>query len=75
MSIADKLLRAKEDYDRVFEAGKKAEWDAFWDAYQDYGNRVQYPNAFYMWDDTYFKPKYPIRLGTITVSETESSSV
>ena len=40
MDIAEKVLRAKTDLDDVYEAGKKAEYDAFWDEYQDYGNRT-----------------------------------
>ena len=47
----------------VYEAGKKAEHDAFWDAYQDYGNRTSYDNAFggHGWKPDNFKPKYDIR--------------
>lgn len=43
-------------------AGKKAEYDAFWDAYQQNGNRINYSNAFYGagWNDTTYNPKYPI---------------
>ena len=64
MSIADQIIRAKNDYDEVYASGKKAEYDRFWDAYQDYGNRVQYPYAFYNWGDEEFKPKYPIIFGS-----------
>lgn len=32
--------------DAVYEAGKKAEYDAFWDAYQQNGNRTNYSGAF-----------------------------
>ena len=68
MSIADKLTAIAENEPRVYEAGKNAEWNAFWDSYQNYGQRVQYPNAFYIWDDVCFKPKYPIRFGTAVSS-------
>lgn len=64
MSIADKILRAKEDYDNVYEAGKKSEWDAFWEKFQKGGTRTQYPNAFSyseLTDDT-FKPKYDLNV-------------
>lgn len=46
----------------VYEAGKKAEYDAFWDAYQDNGNRLDYVGAFEGkgWNDKTFKPKYDI---------------
>lgn len=68
MSISEKLITIAENEVKVYEAGKKSEWDAFWDAYQNYGQRVQYPNAFYVWDDICFKPKYPIRFGTAVSS-------
>lgn len=62
MSIADKLIRAKTDYDEVYEAGKKAEYDAFWDVVQDGGNRIDYNMAFASrsWNVDTFKPKYDI---------------
>lgn len=53
-----------ENEQRVYEAGieegKKAEWDAFWDSYQDYGNRRNYNTLFYNsgWTAITFKPKY-----------------
>ena len=51
-----------DQMDQVFEAGKKSEYDVFWDAYQDNGNRVQYYYGFsgYGWNDQTFKPKYNI---------------
>ena len=38
------------------------DYDTFWDNYQDNGNRTRYGSAFYGegWNDTTFKPKYPI---------------
>jgi hypothetical protein len=62
MSIADKIIRAKNDYDEVYEAGKKAEYDAFWDAYQWNGTRVDYHQAFggKGWRESNFKPKYDV---------------
>ena len=49
--------------DAVFEAGKKSEYDAFWDAYQSNGTRKNYHSAFAGdgWKQTNFKPKYTIR--------------
>lgn len=46
----------------VYDAGKQAEYDAFWDAFQDYGNRTDYYRAFYgaYWTEKCFKLKYPI---------------
>lgn len=61
MSIADKLVVIAENEQKVFDAGKKAKYDAFWDAYQKNGNRRQYDYAFYnFWDDITYNPKYPI---------------
>ena len=49
--------------DAVFEAGKKSEYDAFWDAYQSNGTRTDYYNAFAGkgWTQTNLKPKYVAR--------------
>lgn len=46
-----------------YEEGKKAEYDAFWDAYQDGGNRTNYQYGFAGagWNDATFKPKYDIK--------------
>ena len=46
--------------------GMQTEYDRFWDAYQNYGNRTNYYVAFYsgergMWNNDNFKPKYPIK--------------
>lgn len=49
-------------YDEGFEAGKQAEYDAFWDAYQQNGERTNYTNAFSIyWDSNSFKPKYSMK--------------
>lgn len=56
----------QEDLDKAvaegIEQGKQAEYDAFWDAYQQNGNRTNYNFAFggAGWTDETFKPKYPI---------------
>lgn len=46
----------------VYEAGKKAENDAFWDRLQENGNRVSYRYIFSggYWTAETFKPKYDI---------------
>lgn len=58
------------DTNPAFEAGKKSEYDAFWDAYQDYGNRRSYSIAFARadsglargsgWPDSILRPKYDL---------------
>ena len=56
----------KQGYNSGYEKGEvngqKAEYDRFWDAFQDYGNRTSYGNTFSKsgWNDVTFKPKYPI---------------
>lgn len=49
-------------YNEGFEDGKKAEYDVFWDIFQQNGERTWYWGAFTGpgWTDEIFKPKYPI---------------
>lgn len=63
MSIADKLQTILENEQKVFDAGKKAEYDSFWDNYQQNGNSVTYVFCFAGngWNDETYNPKYPIR--------------
>ena len=46
----------------VYEKGKQAEYNAFWDEYQAKGTRYTYPSAFfgYWWTDNIYNPKYDI---------------
>lgn len=79
MTVASELIRAKEDYREVYNAGidkgkaiggydqgledgKQAEYDAFWDIYQEKGKRVHYAYAFAGggWTKDTFKPKYQL---------------
>lgn len=53
--------------EEVYNAGQNAggggdSMDAFWDVYQEYGNRANYAYAFggRGWTDETYKPKYPI---------------
>lgn len=47
------------------EQGKQAQYDVFWDVFQDNGNRVGYSNAFNAyWNNTTFKPKYSIEISS-----------
>lgn len=64
MDIAQKTLQLKQDFDDVYEAGKKAERDGFWDTFQDNGNRSNYNNAFARGGFTAdnFYPKYDLVL-------------
>ena len=49
-------------YNEGYETGQKVEYDRFWDAYQDYGKRMDYQNAFSGkgWTKETFRPKYNI---------------
>lgn len=65
MSIADKLTTIAENQQKVYNAGKQAEYDRFWDNFQDYGEAKVGSNAFmYGWDDESFNPKYPIKIAS-----------
>lgn len=64
MSIADKLVTIAENQQKVFDAGKQAEYDAFWGELQNYGKAKSYANAFdyYLWDDKTYNPKYTFKI-------------
>ena len=63
MSLETQSRQLKQDFDDVYEAGKEAEYDAFWDSYQDNGNKRVYELAFAGtgWKTSNFKPKYPMK--------------
>ena len=52
-------------YDEGVADGKQAQYNAFWDAYQDNGKSTTYAYAFRgpAWNDATFKPKYDIVCG------------
>ena len=62
MTIAEKFVKIAENEQKVFNAGKQAEHDIFWDAFQQNGARTDYNSAFQgaYWNDSNFKPKYDI---------------
>lgn len=60
MSIAEKLTTIAENEQKVYDAGKQAEYDKFWDSYQLNGERKLYMGAFAGWNPENFNPKYPI---------------
>lgn len=49
-------------YNEGLEAGKQAEYDKFWDTWQQNGNRTSYIACFagQAWTDELYNPKYPI---------------
>ena len=44
----------------AIEDGKQAEYDRFWDDFQQNGERRHYWGGFCRWSDETFKPKYPL---------------
>ena len=45
---------------KVFDAGKDAGTDAFWDVVQNGGNRTAYNSVFTSWGAEYIRPKYKV---------------
>jgi hypothetical protein len=63
MALTDKLTTIAENEEKVFEAGRKAEYDFFWDNFQDNGNRTLYNYGFashFGWNEENLKPKYNV---------------
>lgn len=60
MSIAEKLQIIAENEQRVYEAGKQAEYDRFWDSLLENGTRADYNYCFagLGWNPETFKPKF-----------------
>ena len=52
-----------EGYHRGLAEGKQAEYDRFWDAYQQNGNKTDYDQAFAYnhWPDAILRPKHPLK--------------
>lgn len=62
MTVAEKLQKIAENEQKIYEAGRQAEYDAFWDAVQDNGKRTDYSRAFASgWRTEMLNPKHPIR--------------
>ncbi len=64
MDIAEKVLRQKKDFDDVYEAGKKAEYDKMWDVLQpegktNYATSAGFYGVLFNFDN--FFPKRDIR--------------
>lgn len=65
MSTADNLNTIAENVPKVFEAGKEAERRAFWEVFQNGGNRTNWQYAFFSvyWDDRTYNPIYSMTVG------------
>lgn len=57
-SYAELVTDIAENVELVFEAGQKSEYDRFWDAFQENGNRTSYQQAFIRWKQEIFNPKH-----------------
>lgn len=64
MSIEDKLTTIAENQEKVFDAGKKSQYDEFWDNLQAYGNlgKYNYLFSYCRFHKESFKPKYPLNI-------------
>lgn len=64
---SSKITYIDENIPKVYENGQKSEWDKFWDALQENGERRSYFYAFFSsglnWTDDIYNPKYPIICG------------
>lgn len=59
--VADMVEIIAENEQKVYDAGKQAEYDAFWDKYQENGTRTDYQYGGFGgrgWNDESYKPKY-----------------
>lgn len=59
-TVKDEAIKLRKNIDAVYEAGKTAEWNGFWDDFQQNGNKTNYRYAFFSWADDIYRPKYPI---------------
>lgn len=75
LTIADKIVRAKKDCDDLYnlginkgyyiglDEGRQAQYNEFWDVFQNYGNNQNMQHAFSRgkFTDANYKPKYTIK--------------
>ena len=61
-TLKEEAVRLQSNMDRVYEAGKKSEYDRFWDLFQNNGEPAIYYYKFSYdgWTDENYNPKYPI---------------
>ena len=58
------LCEVSDETVNAYELGRQAEYDKFWNGFQNYGSRNLYAYAFYMWPSSsigMFYPKYDIK--------------
>lgn len=62
MSVADKIIQLKDDFDEVYDKGILEGDKKVWGLFQNFGQPKSYCCAFVDWDEKYFYPKYDIVL-------------
>lgn len=60
MTTAEKLAKVAENREKLYEAGKNAENDAFWDEITQKGERTVYFQGFAYWGSEYIRPNRKI---------------
>lgn len=77
MSLKANATTIAENVPKVYEAGKKAEWNEFWDVFQDNGNRRDYSTAFKgsNFNQKTFRPKYDLICSEVSAMFQRSSSI
>jgi hypothetical protein len=63
MTTAEMLVEVAKGTQKVYEDGKKSQYDEFWDNFQQNGNRNRYPYGFTSggWTAQTLKPKYLVK--------------
>ncbi len=59
-TVQEEALKLRQNIDKVYDAGKQAEYDRFWDNFQESGKRTHYNYGIsgHGWKTENFKPKY-----------------
>lgn len=59
-TVREEAAKLRQNMDRIYDAGQKAEYDHFWDGVQRNGERTNYANVFCYWFSDGIYPKYDI---------------
>lgn len=60
LTTAERLAQVAENVPKVYEAGKQAESEAFWNGVTNFGDRESYARAFLYWSAEYLRPNRKI---------------
>lgn len=77
MSMKENATIIAENVPKVYEAGKTAEWNEFWDVFQNNGNRRDYSQAFKgeNFNSKTFRPKYDLICSEVSAMFQRSSAI